>query len=113
MNDALDVAALIDWEQANLLPLGMNAWCIRFLSVPIVRGRDVISDKSARVARAAWDALIANIPSRLHPFKRNIVTSMQVGLVFQTFWAGGHPNERNLEPFLERLNWIKSTFEPF
>ena len=31
LNDALDVAALIDWEQTNLLPFGMNAWCIRFL----------------------------------------------------------------------------------
>ncbi|KAK0187229.1 hypothetical protein F5146DRAFT_935421, partial [Armillaria mellea] len=33
------ITGLIDWEHANLLPLGMNAWCIRFLSVPIAGGK--------------------------------------------------------------------------
>ena len=52
---------------------GSTLGVFAFLSVAIVRGRDVILDKSAHVARAAWDALI---PPHLHLFQHKIVTSM-------------------------------------
>jgi hypothetical protein len=46
LDESLNVVGLVDWEQALLLPVGMNAWCIRYLSVPISGGVDFIAEKS-------------------------------------------------------------------
>jgi hypothetical protein len=65
----------------------MNAWCIRFLSVPIIAGKDRIMDKTQPMAEAFWKALTANLPKNLH---RNIILAMQVGFVIiSTFFKGG------------------------
>lgn len=93
----------------------MNTWCIRFLAVPItdrrdapiVDGPDMISDRARAMARGFWDGLVENIPSSLW---RNVVTAMEVGMVLQTFHGLGDPD---LDYFIERMDWILKTFEPF
>lgn len=48
-------------------------------------GRDRrISDHPIPMALAFWDALIASIPTRLHPIKRHNVPSMQGGMVLRS-----------------------------
>jgi hypothetical protein len=34
VDENANIAGLVDWEQAQLLLVGMNTWCIRYLSVP-------------------------------------------------------------------------------
>jgi hypothetical protein len=103
------VVGLVDWEHAGLFPLGMNAWCIRYLSVPIIGGKDRIMDKTQPMVEAFWKALTATIPTNLH---RNLIVAMQVGFVIiSTFFEGGTVNNTAMDQFVQRYDWLTNCFE--
>jgi hypothetical protein len=60
--DERGVVSLVDWEHAGLFPLGMSAWCIRFLSVPIIGGKGRITDKTQPMVEAFWKSSL--LPSQ-------------------------------------------------
>jgi len=117
LDEDANITGLLDWEIADLLPLGMNAWCIRFLSVLTARGKDQSDPKALEkakcMARSFWDALVNALPVALHAQKLNIVLAMQIGFILQTFHPATEPSEQNLSHFMPRIDWLKETFEPF
>lgn len=112
LDESAKVVGLVDWEQAQLLPVGMNAWCIRYLSVPINGGVDEQAEKSQPMAEAFWRGFTAVLPPHLHTLKDRIVDSMLIGLVLFSFPEGCEIRKSELSLVLERLDWIESTFRP-
>jgi hypothetical protein len=108
-NSQCRVVGLVDWEHARLFPLGMNAWCIRFLSVPIIGGKDRITDRSQPMIEAFWKALTSTVPKHLH---RNLIVSMKMGLVIMSaFFEGGKVKNTAMAQFVQRYDWLASCFE--
>lgn len=112
LDESVNVVGLVDWEQALLLPVGMNAWCIRYLSVPISGGVDYIAEKSQPMAEAFWKGLTDTLPPHLCDLRDKIVDSMLVGLVLFVFGEGFEPRQSEVRMVPERLNWIEDTFRP-
>lgn len=112
VDDSLNIVGLIDWEDAALLPLGMNAWCIRYLSVPNRDRIDVPMDKTRPMAEAFWAALVESLPPNLKSLQQKIVDAMQIGYVLTNYYGGGAPEESKLPQLLERLDWMEETFRP-
>ncbi|KAF9072202.1 hypothetical protein BDP27DRAFT_1382213 [Rhodocollybia butyracea] len=103
VNDGADIVGLIDWEQASLLPFGMNAWCIRYLAVKTHRRVDHISEATLPMAHAFWS-------SQLHPA---VVTAMQVGyILIGVLIEGITPSEMVLSSLVERYDWLEHVFRP-
>jgi hypothetical protein len=101
----------IDWEFAGLFPLGMNAWCIHYLSIPIIHGKDTITSNSKPMIQAFWNNLTSNVPRHLH---RNLIVAMQVGfVVVHTFFEGGTVGREALGLFVGRFDWLTRCFEEF
>jgi hypothetical protein len=111
-----NVNGVIDWEKAAILPLGMGAWCIRFLSMETIRGvdhtLDKTLDKTGPMARAFWQSLVTYLPSPLRSLEENIVLAMQIGYVMISVFyeGGGTPGPRLLDNLLERLDWMAMSF---
>lgn len=95
-----------------MLPLGSNAWCIRYLSVDIVRGVDTVSEKSLPMAEAFWKSFTAGLPRDSMRHQRAIITAMQVGLILFTFFGGGEPDGERQATILDRIEWLGETFLP-
>ncbi|OCB90380.1 hypothetical protein A7U60_g2390 [Sanghuangporus baumii] len=112
LDEDRDVIGIVDWEQAAMLPLGSNAWCIRYLSVDIVRGEDIISEKSLPMAEAFWKSFLAKLPNNVFSHQRAIITAMQVGFILSTFFGGGSPNEDKQVQIFDRMTWLEKTFAP-
>jgi hypothetical protein len=112
LDESTNIVGLVDWEQAQLLPVGMNAWCIRYLSVPIRGGVDQIEEKSQPMAEAFWKGLTTSLPPHLYDFKDKIIDSMLIGLVLFLFAEGTEVRQTELCTILKRLDWIESTFRP-
>jgi hypothetical protein len=112
LDESTNIVGLIDWEQAQLLPVGMNAWCIRYLSVPNIGGVDQLAEKSQPMAIAFWQAFTASLPPHLNVFKENVVDSMLIGLVLFVFPEGCKAAQSEMRMVLQRLDWIESTFRP-
>jgi len=103
------IVGLVDWEYAALFPLGMNAWCIQYLSVPTIGGKDRIMDKTQPMLEAFWKALTAKVPEHLH---RNLIVAMQMGFVIiSTFFEGGTVNTTAMAQFIQRYDWLTRSFE--
>jgi hypothetical protein len=83
------LSALVDWQQAQLLPVG---WGIRYLSVPIGGGVDQIAEQSQPIAQAFWKGFTDSmlIGPGTFPFRG-------VGLRF---------GKAKVRTVLERLDWI-------
>jgi hypothetical protein len=73
-NSQCRVVGHIDWEHAGLFPLGTSAWCIRFLSVPIIGSKARIMDKAQPMVEAFW--------------KSELLPSQNI-LEFDCFYANG------------------------
>ena len=112
LNDSTNIVGLVDWEQAQLLPVGMNAWCIRYLAVPIRGGVDQIAKKSQPMAQAFWKGFTNSLPPHLHNLRDKIVDSMLIGLVLFLFMEGIEVRQSEVSMVLKRLDWIESTFRP-
>lgn len=108
----MKIAGIVDWEQAALLPLGSNGWCMRYLSVAIIRGKDIVSERTQPMAEAFWKRFIASIPAHLRLHERKIIVAMQVGFVLSVYFGGGVPDTDKLPSILERLEWLETTFGP-
>ncbi|KZT33426.1 hypothetical protein SISSUDRAFT_993059 [Sistotremastrum suecicum HHB10207 ss-3] len=105
--DTLEVTGLIDWEAAALLPLGMSAWCIRYLTVPIHRRQDEILEKSWPVTQAFWAAFFAAIPHNLQHLKSTFLLSAQIGFVLLNgIPESCHHSGENLAALVPRLAWL-------
>ncbi|KAI0069766.1 hypothetical protein K474DRAFT_992134 [Panus rudis PR-1116 ss-1] len=116
LNDSNDIAALIDWEAASLLPLGTNGWCIRMLSTVNRQRIDYETENTIPMARGFWRGFTANLPVALQGRKdvlNAIVTAMQIGMVMFLFWPGndGLSNDQ-MDQGVARLNWFEDTFRP-
>ncbi|KAK0187245.1 hypothetical protein F5146DRAFT_1142206 [Armillaria mellea] len=76
------MCGLIDWEHANLLPLAINAWCIRFPSITIAAGKHLPEERTIPMAEAFWNAFISDLPpyQRSIAHKRAVLAAMQTGL---------------------------------
>lgn len=110
MNDTAEIVGLIDWEQASLLPLGMNAWCIRYLAVKTHRGVDRLNEETLPMAQAFWKTLTADV---LH-LQPAIVTAMQVGyILIAVFIEGITPSKMVLSNLVARFDWLENTFRSF
>jgi len=85
----------------------MNAWCIRFLSAPIIGGKDRIMDKSQPRLEAFLES---SLPEPLH---RNLIVAMQVDFVIiSTFFEGGTVNNTAMaQLFVQRYDWLSTSFE--
>ena len=112
LDEGTNIVGLIDWEQAQLLPVGMNAWCIRYLSVPISRGVDQIAEKSQPMAQAFWQGFIESLPGHLLDLKDKIVDSMLIGFVLFLFAEGCEVRQSEMRMVLKRLDWIENTVRP-
>lgn len=112
LDEGTNIIGLVDWEQAQLLPVGMNAWCIRYLSVPISGGVDQIAEKSQPMALAFWRGFADSLPPHLHNLKDRIIDSMFIGLVLFLFAEGIEVRQSEVRMVLKRLDWIESTFRP-
>jgi hypothetical protein len=112
LDDSTNIVGLVDWEQAQLLPLGMNAWCIRYLSVPISGGVDQTAEKSQPMALAFWKGFTDSLPPHLHDLTDKIIDSMLIGLVLFLFAEGIEVQQSEVRMVLKRLDWIESTFRP-
>lgn len=111
MNDTAEIVGLIDWEQASLLPLGMNAWCIRYLAVKTHGGVDRPNEETLPMAQAFWKTLTADVPLHLQPV---IVTAMQVGyILIAVFIEGITPSKMVLSNLVARFDWLENTFRSF
>ncbi|KAK0434541.1 uncharacterized protein EV420DRAFT_1282482 [Desarmillaria tabescens] len=106
------VCGLIDWEQANLLPLAMNTWCIRFLSVPIAGGKHLPNERTIPIAEAFWGAFITGLPPshRSPTHKRSVLTTMQVGLAIIHHFGDYCVVRTNLQEFVDIFDWLEDTF---
>jgi hypothetical protein len=72
------ISAIVDWEEARLLPFGMNAYVIHFFSVDIRDMQDCPGPSAKGMAIAFWDALTANIePGRCS----DVLDSMSIGFI--------------------------------
>jgi len=112
LDENANIVGLVDWEQAQLLPVGMNAWCIRYLSVPNSGGVDEVVERSQPMAEAFWQGFIAALPPHLHTLKERVVDSMLIGLVLFAFPEGFEIRKSELNMVSGRLDWIESTFRP-
>ncbi|EJD00083.1 uncharacterized protein FOMMEDRAFT_136201 [Fomitiporia mediterranea MF3/22] len=91
LDENYNISSLIGWELADLMPLGSNAWCIRYLSVDTIRGKDYISDKSQLMAEAFWKSFIAGMLEGLRAHRDAIVIAMQISYIFSVFFGNGGP----------------------
>lgn len=112
LDQGTNIVGLIDWELAQLLPTGMNAWCIRYLAVPIQGGVDQPHERSQPMAEAFWQGLIDSLPAHLYNLKDKIVDAMLIGLLLFTWYEGHIPGEGVVRMIPQRLEWIESTFRP-
>ncbi|KAH7878939.1 uncharacterized protein C8R40DRAFT_689629 [Lentinula edodes] len=121
MNIILDdesngIAALIDWEAASLLPLGSNAWCIRFLATVNRNRIDYETDDTLPMTRGFWTGLVDNLPLHLKGRKdvlEALLSAMQIGLVMFIFWPSYDViDNADMEQSLKRLNWFEDTLRP-
>jgi Ser/Thr protein kinase RdoA (MazF antagonist) len=111
INEKAEIVGLIDWELAQLSPVGMNAWCIRYLSVDNKGRVDYLSEKTQPMAEAFWDGFVASLPDHLQALKKYMVDAMMIGLVLDQFSEGSVPDARDLAMTMERLRWIEDTFK--
>ncbi|KAK7051633.1 hypothetical protein VNI00_004612 [Paramarasmius palmivorus] len=110
LNENAHVVGLVDWEQACLLPLGMNAWCIRYLSVPIIGGKDRPTEKTQAMAEAFWKNFTANMSVDA---QRAVIIAMQIGFVlWSVYFETSSPSSNNLVQFVGRFDWFESVFGP-
>ncbi|KAF8523271.1 hypothetical protein BU17DRAFT_85957 [Hysterangium stoloniferum] len=112
LDDKAEIVGFIDWELAQLLPIGMNAWCIRHLSVTNRQRVDYPSGKTKPMAKAFWDGFTTSLPSRVQAFTDYIVDAMLIGLILNQFGEGFEPDVRDVAMTMERLKWIETTFRP-
>lgn len=112
LDDSTNIVGLVDWEQAQILPVGMNAWRIRYLAVPISGGVDQIAKKSQPMAQAFWKGFTDSLPPHLHNLRDKIVDSMLIGLVLFLFMEGIEVRQSEVSMVIKRLDWIESTFRP-
>lgn len=110
LNKKAEIVGFIDWELAQLLPIGMNAWCIRHLSVTNRERADYPSAKTKPMAEAFWGGFTTSLPSRIQALTDSIVDAMMIGLVLNQFGEGFEPDVRAVAMTMERLEWIETTF---
>ena len=112
LDENANIVGLVDWELAQLLPVGMNAWCIRYLAVPTTRGVDRLAEKSQPMAVAFWQEFMGSLPAHLFALKEKIVDSMLIGMVLFSIIEGLETRDSVMHMLPERLDWIESTFRP-
>ncbi|KAK7464731.1 hypothetical protein VKT23_005937 [Stygiomarasmius scandens] len=109
LNDDAEVVGLLDWEMASLLPLGMNACCIRELAIPNFSGKDRVLEKSQPMVEAFWKEFTANFSADVQPV---LIIAMQIGMVFRTFYEGITVAPNVLSALPERLDWFEHCLGP-
>jgi hypothetical protein len=63
LDESTNIVGLVDWKQAQLSPVGMNAWCTRYLAVPISHGVDQIAEKLSHAGLLASAHQLVASPS--------------------------------------------------
>jgi hypothetical protein len=112
VDESANVAGLVDWEQAQLLPVGMNTWCIRYLSVPNRLRVDYPDEHTLPMAEAFWKGLVSTLPNHILGLLDKVVDAMAIGLVMNVFGENYSPEEVTVNIMMERLDWIEDTFRP-
>lgn len=112
LDENTNIVGLVDWEQAQLLPVGVNGLCIRYLSAPISRGVDQIAEKLQPMAQAFWQGFTNSLSPHFYDLKDKIIDSMLIGLVLFLSAEGIEVRQSEVHMVLERLDWIGSTFRP-
>jgi hypothetical protein len=110
------ISAVVDWEEARLLPFGMNAYVIHFFSVAIRNMEDSPGPSAEPMAIAFWDALTTNIePAR----RSDVLDSMSIGFIvlgmfFDRFGQADFNDVRmqNLKNLVSRLDWLERLYRP-
>jgi len=108
-----NIVGLVDWENTQFLPFGMNAYQIRLIAVLNQNRRDVVSKAAKPIGLAFWNSLTARIPDN---HKSAVLDSMKIGL----FLVGEFGEEMNelafvplyMEVLIERLDWFEELFRP-
>ena len=113
LNENAEIVGFIDWEFAQLLPVGMNAWCIVRLSFTNRNRVDYSSEKTQPMAEAFWNGFITSLPGNIQKNSAKIVKAMKIGLIFDQFGEGYVPDPRDAAMTLGRLEWIGNNFSSF
>ncbi|KAF3935953.1 hypothetical protein ABW19_dt0203705 [Dactylella cylindrospora] len=118
LNEKNEIAGLIDWEAASILPLGTNLWAIRRLAFRNVQGIEFELPYTEAMVAAWWRGFTACLPQDLQNqpgLVQGLITAAQVGLVLTSvFWPGCKPpGEKALKYLGEHLDWIETTFGGF
>jgi hypothetical protein len=85
VDENANIAGLVDWEQAQLLPVGMNTWCIRYLSVPNRNRVDYPDEDTVPMAEAFWKGLVSTLPNHILGLLDKVVDAMAIGVVMNVF----------------------------
>ncbi|KAK7056455.1 hypothetical protein VNI00_003010 [Paramarasmius palmivorus] len=110
LDNKAHVVGLLDWEFATLLPFGMNAWCIRDLSVPCLEGAECVA-RTRPMTKRFWRALTADL---LVEDRWKVVIAMQVGFVLlSAFSENTGQSSVPCPDFVERFDWLEHMFMPF
>ena len=96
--------AVVNWENAGLLPFGMDACAIDYLITPD-NGTLGVSALSA-----FWKTLTNNLPADRGPA---VIVAMQTGLaLYRTFVEGREPEPAALSEFTVRCERLQKSFAP-
>jgi len=109
LNENAEIVGFIDWELAQLLPVGMNAWCIVRLSFTNRNKVDHSSGKTQPMAEAFWNGFVTSLPGHLGKNLTNVVKAMMIGLILDQFGEGHVQDARDMAMTLGRLEWIENT----
>jgi hypothetical protein len=110
------ISAIVNWEEARLLPFGMNAYIIHFFSVAIRDMKDCPGPSAEPMALAFWDALTSNIePGR----RSDVLDSISIGFIvldmfFDRFGETGFNDVRmkDLKNLVSRIDWLERLYRP-
>lgn len=85
----------------------MNAWCIRYLSVPLPGRKDKVLEKSWPVTQAFWKSFFEAIPPEIQHLRSNLLFAAQVGLLLiSAMHEVGFPDDEELSRLCGRLEWF-------
>lgn len=94
LTENAEIVGFIDWEFAQLLPVGMNAWYIVRLSFTNRNRVDYSSEKIQPMAEAFWNGFVASLPGYIQRNPANI-NAMKIGLILNQWGEGYVPDPRD------------------
>ncbi|KZV67509.1 hypothetical protein PENSPDRAFT_49547 [Peniophora sp. CONT] len=112
LKDDFTVNALIDWERAAILPLGMGAWCIHQLAVMNIKGVDYETADSRKTVVSFREAFYSNVPTdfRTGEGAETLLLAMQIGYILSIYiedMEAARPEW--VASLLPRLKWLETS----